>query len=76
MEKLENILKENNTVYLCYIAFPIDDMDDLIENPNLSDWDFEENYIKKIIKSKTIPIGAIYFNNKKVKLRTVKFLMA
>ncbi|MBT4753604.1 MAG: hypothetical protein HOO07_08130 [Candidatus Marinimicrobia bacterium] len=65
----------NNDLYICYIALPIDDMDNLIENPNLLDWDFEERILNRILPSQTIPAGAIYINDKKTKLRTIKFLV-
>ena len=75
IDEINSMILNYGELSLCYIAFPINDMDDLIENPTLSDWDFEENFLKKIINTKTVPIGAIYFNNKTIKMRTIKFIV-
>ncbi len=75
VEEINTYVRDKGGILLCYIAFPINDMDDLTESPNLSDWDFEENYLKKIINTKTVPVGAIRCNNDSVKLRTINFLM-
>ncbi len=72
---IKNSLSSTKTLWLCYIAVPIDpdsEMDDLLENPNLSDWDFEEKYVKPIVGTQTVPIGAIKMEG--TKYRTIRFL--
>jgi hypothetical protein len=71
---LKEIFRLHQEPYLCYIAVPIDEADDLIENTSLSDWDFEEN-VKSVVSAKTVSAGAIFFNNRNVRLRTIKFIM-
>ena len=76
MSMIKNSLSiPNKVLYLCFIAVPIDEdamMDNLVENSNLSDWDFEERYVKPAVGTNTISVGAIFKDD--VKYRTIKFL--
>ena len=76
MEMIKKSLSmPNKILYLCFIAVPINEqsiMNSLVENPNLSDWDFEERYVNPAVGTTTMCVGAIFRNN--VKYRTIKFL--
>ena len=76
MSMIKNSLSvPNKLLYLCFIAVPIDpdsSMDDLVERPNLSDWDFEERFVKPAVGTDTICVGAIFKDD--IKYRTIKFL--
>ena len=59
-------LSDGKSVWLCYVAVEIDpdsSMDTLVENPSMSDWDFEEQYVKPVVQTETLPIGALPFHN-------------
>lgn len=72
IDEVNQFLKTSRMLFACFIAVPIDDMDDLIEC-NMSDWEFEEKILQHIIKSQIVSIGAIKINNQKC--RTFKFLI-
>ena len=68
-------LSDGKSVWLCYVAVEIDPdslMDTLVENPSMSDWDFEEQYVKPVVQTETLPIGAFKFEE--TKFRQIKFI--
>jgi len=68
-------LSDGKSVWLCYVAVEIDpdsSMDTLVENPSMSDWDFEEQYVKPVVQTETLPIGAFKFEE--TKFRQIKFI--
>ena len=74
-EIIEKLLSEGKSIWLCYVAVEIDPnsmMDTLIENPSMSDWDFEEQYVKPIVQTETLPVGAFKFGE--TKFRQIKFI--
>ena len=66
-------LQSGKNIALCYIAIPIDEMDDLIENPSISDWDFQERFVDSYLGCSTVPIGAFKLKNIEGRLRTLKW---
>tara|TARA_Y100000741_G_C18144983_1_gene514729 strand:- start:97 stop:615 length:519 start_codon:yes stop_codon:yes gene_type:complete len=73
---INNQIDLNNSLYLCYIAVLIDINDNLIEDKALSDWNFEEKFVKRFIQSPIINAGAIQLSkvDTDVRFRTIKFL--
>lgn len=73
LDEIKLLLDQGNTLYLCYFAIPIDDMDLLIENKNYEDWDVEE-FITNIYKCVTVSVGSISFDEHK-RCRTIKLIL-
>jgi len=73
INELKSIVSNENQVFLCYYAIPIDDMDYLIENPSVEDWDLEE-FLSNKIKCNIISVGSLAFREYK-RCRIFKFIM-
>ena len=74
-EVVKKSLSDGKRVWLCYVAVEIDpdsSMDTLVENPSMSDWDFEEQFVKPVVQTETLPIGAFKFEE--TKFRQIKFI--
>jgi len=65
--------KKYSKLYLCYLAFPIDDTEFLIENDDLEVDDIFNYLSSRIINSKLLPWGSVSKNSYK-RCRTYKFL--
>jgi tetratricopeptide (TPR) repeat protein len=74
-EEINSCFERGKSPFRTFIAIPIDEMDDLIENPAMNDWGFEEQYLKKYVTGKTIPVGARNEPDSATKLRTIVFIV-
>ncbi len=73
-EEINISFERGKIPFRAFIAIPIDEMDNLLENPAMNDWGFEEQYMQKYIESKTIPVGARTGPDGTTKLRTIVFI--
>jgi len=74
-EEISQLLEKGKDPYLFFVAVPLNDMDSLVEKPDMDIWDFEENYLKKYIPAETFSTGRILIHSESVKLRTIRFVM-
>lgn len=71
-EILDEAFTQKKTIYLCYVAIPIDEDDYLIEKDDMLDWRFED-YLRDKTNTNIVSIGALSKNEHK-RCRTFKFL--
>ena len=79
IDRIKKDIDAGKQLILGYIAVPIDDCDNLIENSSLWDWDFQERYLDPLLGYSTSPGGAIGLSaigrkgESGDRLRTLKF---
>lgn len=71
-DMLEELLSRKSSVYLCYIALPIDEDDYLVEKEEMLDWDFEK-YLANKYQANIVTVGALSKGDHK-RCRTFKFI--
>ena len=71
---INGLLKNQKEIFLSYIAIPINNHGQLIENPFFDAFDFEEQFVNKVLPI-TNAIGSFNINEGKTKVRTIKFIL-
>lgn len=73
--EINQLISDCGYIFLCYIAVPINDDNNLVESPDIDKWDFEEKYISKILPMYYTPVGAFKNEKDALKYKTFKFLL-
>ncbi len=71
IDEMKQALMTFDEIYLCYCAIPVDEMDYLVENDSIEDWEVEE-LLSHTFKRNFVSIGSIPIENFE-RCRTFKF---